>query len=85
MNRTFFICADGKKTALGCAGRTFWIAANRVAGTIFVSCNLFHQDREKCDAKPLHRRYSVIEKHPDVGKTKRNKTLAGQLTQYIAW
>ena len=35
--RTFFICADGKKTALGCAGRTFLIAANRVAGTILLS------------------------------------------------
>ena len=31
------ICADGKKTALGCAGRTFLIAANRVAGTILLS------------------------------------------------
>ena len=29
MNRTFFICADGKKTALVGAGRLFGIAANR--------------------------------------------------------
>ena len=35
-----------------------------------------HQYGETCDINLHERRYSVIEKHPDISKTKRNKTLA---------
>ena len=69
MNRMLFICADGKKTALVGAVRLFWITANRDGYTNIEKLKSVSPMWETCDAKPLHRRYSVIEKHLDTSQT----------------
>ena len=71
MCRTFFICADGKKTALvqhnslphdNVLSQGGGPLAVEGVEKNLVSCNLFHQYVETCDTNLRKRRYSVIEK-----------------------
>ena len=69
LNHAFFICADGKKTVLVGAARTFLITADRDGCTNFGKMKSvspiqgnFNTNLRKC-------RYSVIEKHPDTSQT----------------
>ena len=70
MDCTFFICADGKKTALVGAVRTFLITADRGIGYNFGKLKSVSPIRKTCDTNLLKRRYSVIEEHPDTSKTR---------------
>ena len=51
--RTFFICADGKKTAFVGAVRTFLITADRDSSTNIGKLKSVSPIREKCDTKLL--------------------------------
>ena len=51
--RTFFICADGKKTAFVGAVRLFWITADRVICTNFVKLKSVSPIRETRVTKPF--------------------------------
>ena len=66
----FFICADGKKTALVSAVRTFLITADRDGWEQYWEAEVcFTKIGETCGTNLRERRYSVIEKHLDISKT----------------